>query len=106
MTVSLLIPFGKTYITGYFQSLNISLNLRKKMYFCMFTKNALHDLAINTALILGKFFIHKNRVLKTQPNFFVFHKGLCHYVLSLKLMETNAMKLYNLAEELNLAENL
>jgi len=34
------------------------------------------DLAVNTLIILGKFFLHKNRFLKTLPNFYVFHKEL------------------------------
>jgi len=35
------------------------------------------DLAVKTHLLfLGIFFLHKNRFLKTLPNFYVFHKDL------------------------------
>ena len=51
-------------------------------------------------------FIHKNRCMKSKPNFYVFHKELCHYVSSLKCMEKkNAMKLCKLVEEPYLTEN-
>ena len=69
-------------------------------------KEASHDLAVNTFIILGKFFIYKNRCMKSKPNFYVFHKELCHYFSSLKCTEKkNALKLCRLVEELNLTEN-
>lgn len=52
-----------------------------------------------------KCFLHNYRFLKTQPNFYCFHKELCHYFFSLNLMKKNALKLWALIEDLKLAEN-
>lgn len=43
-------------------------------------KYASHDMINNSTIILGKFFIHKNRYLKSRPNFSVLHKERCHYL--------------------------
>ncbi len=65
-----------------------------------------HDFAINTIIILGKFFLHKKRFLKIIPHFYVFHKELCHHFLSLKRMKkNNAVNFSNLIEILKHAEN-
>ncbi len=73
----------------------------------LFLKDETHGLAINTIIILGKLFMHKNRFLKILPNFYAFHKELCHhYFLSLKRMKkNNALHFCNLIENLKLAEN-
>jgi len=47
--------------------------------FGIILKDPLHDLAINLIIVLGKFFIHKNKFLKSRPNFYIFHKELCLY---------------------------
>lgn len=79
---------------------------KENIIFGMLMKNEAHDLAVNTFIILGKFFIHKNRFLKTLPNFIFFHKELCHYFLSLKLMKKkNALILSTLIEDVKLSEN-
>ncbi len=79
---------------------------KENVLFGLFLKDETHDLAINTIIILGKFFLHKNRFLKILPNFYVFHKELCHYFLSLKQMKKkNAVNFCNLIENLKLAEN-
>lgn len=50
-------------------------------------KDETHDLAINTIIILGKFFLHKNRFLKTLPNFYLFHTKKTHnYFISFNLI--------------------
>lgn len=51
-------------------------------------------------------FLHINRHMRSKPNFYVFHKELCHYFSSWKCMEKkNAVKLCKLVKELNLAES-
>ena len=63
-------------------------------------------MAINTIIILAKFFIHKNKFKKSKPIFYVFHKELSQYFSSLKYMKKKfAIKLYNLVEEFNLQQN-
>ena len=84
---------------------NFSNLTKENVLFGIFVKDPTHDLAINTIIILGKFFIHKNRFMKLKPNCYVFHKELCHYFSSLKYMEKkNAVKLFNLVDELDLTK--
>ena len=84
---------------------NFSNLTKENVIFGTIVKDPVHDLAINSIIILGKFFIHKNRFLKSRPNFYVFHKELCLYFSSLKHMKKkNAMKLSMLVEDLNLTE--
>ncbi|XP_013856001.1 uncharacterized protein LOC106511813 [Austrofundulus limnaeus] len=67
--------------------------------------NSVNNLTINSIVILGKFFVHKNRFLKTKPNFVAFHKELCLFFSSLKHMKKkNAVKLLTLVKELNIME--
>lgn len=49
---------------------------------------------LNVIIIMGKFFIHKCRFLKTKPSFFTFHKELSFFFSSVSFMEkTKAVKL-------------
>ncbi len=48
--------------------------------FGLFLKDETHDLAINTIIILGKFFLHKNRFLKILPNFYIYHKEIAFVI--------------------------
>lgn len=77
----------------------------QNVLFGFIINNTLYDLSINSILILGKYFLHKNRFLKCKPLFNVFHKELCLYFSSLKLMKTRtAVTLYEIIDELNLKE--
>lgn len=79
---------------------------KENVLFGIFVKDGTHDFAINSLIILGKFFIHKNRFQRTIPRFRIFHKELCNYFSSLKLMKKkSAMNLCYLVETLNLTEN-
>ena len=54
----------------------------------------------------GKSAYFPKQMHEIQPNFYVFHKELCHYFSSLKCMEKkNALKRCRLVEKLNLTEN-
>ena len=79
---------------------------KEDVIFGIVMNNNAHDLAINTLICLGKFFLHKNKYLNAQPKFIIFHKELCLYFSSLKVMRTkNAVKVCNLVEELKLADH-
>ncbi len=87
------------------KSENFSGLTKENINFGMLSQNGTDNLPMNTLITQGKFFLHKN--MKTWQNLYVFHKELCNYFLSLKLMEKkNALQLYELVEKPGLSENL
>ena len=85
---------------------NLSILSKENILYGVCVQDSSHDLVINTIIILGKFFIHKNKFSKSKPIFSVFHKELCLYFSSLKCMRKKiAIKLYTLVEEFDLAHD-
>lgn len=66
---------------------------KENVIFGIFMNDGTHSTSINTFIILGKIFLHKNRFLNAQLNFFIFHKELCLYFSSLKLMMKKKTKI-------------
>lgn len=61
--------------------------------------NSNDNYMVNVVIILGKFFIHKNRYLKTFPHFIVFKREFHTYLNSLnKMTSKKAMVLKNIIE--------
>lgn len=61
---------------------------------------------LNIIIILGKFYIHKCRFLKTRPAFVHFHRELCLFFSSVSFMNREqAVKLNNMIDELSLLES-
>ena len=69
---------------------------RDDVTFGMILQNKNDELCCNLILCLAKFFIHKNRVMKSSPKFIVFMNEFKLYMKSQKLVtEIKAQKLYD-----------
>uniref|UniRef100_A0A3B3D2N2 Reverse transcriptase domain-containing protein n=1 Tax=Oryzias melastigma TaxID=30732 RepID=A0A3B3D2N2_ORYME len=75
----------------------------KNIIFGFILENKTTEFILDVIIILGKFYIHKCRFMKTKPSFFTFHKELCLFFSSVNLMEKKyALKLQDIICDLQL----
>lgn len=79
---------------------------RKHIMFGMLLDEKKNEFFINVMLILGKFFIHKCKCMKTKPYFSVFKRDfICNFFPSLQCMKSKkAQKLARIIRDLDLLE--
>jgi len=79
---------------------------RKHIMFGILLNEKRNEFLVNVMLILGKFFIHKSKCMKTKPYFSVFKKELiCNFFPALECMKSKkAQKLTGIIRDLELLE--